>query len=52
MSAKSPSSKDKQGLTLGTRILIGVLAGIALGVFLGEWSAPFQVAGEVYVGLL
>jgi Na+/H+-dicarboxylate symporter len=39
-------------LTLGTRILIGVLTGIAGGVFLGSWSTPFQVAGDVYLGLL
>jgi len=52
MAASKVSGKDKQGLTLGTRILIGVLAGIVIGVFLGEWSAPFQIAGDVYVGLL
>jgi Na+/H+-dicarboxylate symporter len=42
----------RRRLTLGTRILIGVLVGIALGVFLGEWAMPFQVVGDVYVGLL
>jgi len=42
----------KHRLTLGTRILIGVLAGIAVGVFLGPWSAPLQVVGDVFVGLL
>ncbi len=44
--------KEKRRLTLGTRILIGVLAGIAAGVFLGSLSAPLQVAGDIYVGLL
>ncbi|MHC4959110.1 MAG: cation:dicarboxylate symporter family transporter [Planctomycetota bacterium] len=39
-------------MALGTKILIGVLAGIALGVFLGELAAPFDVAGKVYVSLL
>jgi Na+/H+-dicarboxylate symporter len=29
-----------------------VLAGIAFGVFLGPWSAPLQVVGDVFVGLL
>ena len=39
-------------LSLGTRILIGILCGIAVGVFLGEESSPLQVLGDVYVGLL
>ena len=52
MAERERDRKDKPRLTLGTRILIGVLAGIAIGVFLGAWSTPFQVAGEVYVGLL
>ncbi len=42
----------RNGLSLGTKILIGVLIGIAFGIFLGELSRPFGVAGRVYVGLL
>jgi len=38
--------------SLGTRILIGVLAGIAVGLFLGNLAAPLNFAGKVYVGLL
>lgn len=52
MGEKPGDRKDGHRLTLGTRILIGVLAGIALGVFLGEWSAPLQVVGDIYLGLL
>jgi Na+/H+-dicarboxylate symporter/ABC-type amino acid transport substrate-binding protein len=39
-------------MSLGTKILIGVLAGLAVGVFFGDIVAPLQVAGDVYVGLL
>ncbi|MHC4930749.1 MAG: cation:dicarboxylate symporter family transporter [Planctomycetota bacterium] len=38
--------------SLGTRILIGVLAGIAVGLFLGRLATPLNVAGKIYVGLL
>jgi len=39
-------------MTLGTKILIGVLAGLAVGIFFGDLAAPLQVAGDVYIGLL
>jgi len=52
MGKKPQDSKDGHRLTLGTRILIGVLAGVTLGVLLGEWTAPFQVVGDIYLGLL
>ena len=39
-------------MSLGTKILIGVSAGVALGVFLGELCAPLGVVGKIYVGLL
>ncbi|UCC83504.1 MAG: cation:dicarboxylase symporter family transporter [Gemmatimonadota bacterium] len=52
MSERKQDNKDRHRFTLGTRILIGVLAGIATGVFLGAWSAPLQVLGDIYVGLL
>ncbi len=52
MEKSQQDRKDKRRLTLGTRILIGVLSGVALGVFLGAWAAPFQVLGDIYVGLL
>jgi Na+/H+-dicarboxylate symporter len=52
MAERPRPGTDDQRFTLGTRILIGVLAGIALGVFLGAWSAPLQVIGDFYVRLL
>ena len=52
MSDNQRDSKDKHRFTLGTRILIGVLAGIAVGIFLGPWSSPLQAVGDIYVGLL
>jgi Na+/H+-dicarboxylate symporter len=39
-------------VTLGTRILIGLALGIALGLFVGELAAPLKVVGDIFVGLL
>ena len=39
-------------MSLGMKIIIGVAAGIAVGVFFGEMTAWLDVAGDVYVGLL
>lgn len=44
--------KGRRKLTMGTRILIGVLAGIAVGIFLGDLVGPFDVVGKIYIGLL
>jgi len=52
MAREQQQPGQRPRLTLGTRILIGVLAGIGAGVFLGEWSSPLQVVGDIYVGLL
>jgi Na+/H+-dicarboxylate symporter len=46
------SNGKGKSLSLGNRILIGVAAGIALGIFLGELASPFDVIGHIYVGLL
>jgi Na+/H+-dicarboxylate symporter len=46
------SNGNRRRLSLGNRILIGVAAGIALGIFLGELASPFDVIGTIYVGLL
>jgi len=43
---------ERRKLTMGSKILIGVLAGIVVGIFLGDLVAPFDVAGKIYVGLL
>jgi len=42
----------KRKMTMGTKILIGVVAGIAVGVFLGDRVGVFDVVGNIYVGLL
>ena len=42
----------KRKASMGTRILIGVVAGIAVGVFLGERVGIFDTIGQIYVGLL
>jgi Na+/H+-dicarboxylate symporter/ABC-type amino acid transport substrate-binding protein len=52
LSVTEQSTERPRRLTLGTRILIGVLCGIAVGIFLGEESSPLEVLGKVYVGLL
>ncbi|MEM7146899.1 MAG: cation:dicarboxylase symporter family transporter [Verrucomicrobiota bacterium] len=52
MTEETPQTKEKKRLTMGTRIMIGVLAGLATGLFLGTWAAPFQVIGDIYLGLL
>ena len=48
----SDEQPPKRKLTMGTKILIGVIAGIAVGIFLGDRIGPFDVAGKIYVGLL
>ncbi len=42
----------KKKRSFGTKVLYGVLAGIAVGVFFGEYAAPLGVVGDIYVGLL
>jgi len=34
------------------RVLAGLLAGVATGVFLGEYCAPLKVVGDAFIGLL
>lgn len=52
MTSTTSEEPRARGMSLGTQVLIGVLAGIAVGVFLGELAAPFQIAGDVFIGLL
>jgi len=37
---------------LSTRILMALVAGIACGLFFGEYCSPLKVAGDAFVGLL
>jgi len=38
--------------SLGTRILVGLVSGIALGIGIGEFAAPLKIVGDLFVGLL
>ena len=48
----SPKVAPTKRVSMGTQILIGVIAGVAVGIFLGELSRPFETAGRIYVNLL
>ena len=39
-------------MSLSTRIVLGVLAGIGIGVLLGEFCFPLAIVGDIYVNLL
>ena len=41
-----------KNISLSTRVLIGVFAGIALGFAFGEHVAWLSVVGDVFIGLL
>src|SRR3954465_223343 len=43
---------DRKGLDLSTKSLIGLAAGIALGLVIGERAAPLQVVADAYIKLL
>jgi len=45
-------TREPRSLSLGTRILIGLLVGIFAGLFFGEVLAPLKTAGDAFVGLL
>jgi Na+/H+-dicarboxylate symporter/ABC-type amino acid transport substrate-binding protein len=46
------SAPPKRKLSLSSWILIGMLAGIASGIFFGEYCAFLQVFGDAYIKLL
>jgi len=46
------STRRLSQLSLSTWVLVGLIAGIAVGLFVGEECASLQVVGDVYVGLL
>ena len=39
-------------MSLSTRVLIGLVAGVATGLFLGEITAPLKVVGDAFIQLL
>jgi len=51
-SLEGQADASKPRMALGTKISIGVLAGLAAGIFFGELVAPLQIAGDIYIGLL
>ena len=46
------SGKSKQRLSLSTKVLLGLVLGIATGLFLGELAEPLNVIGEAFIQLL
>ena len=48
----SLSHKHKPRLSLSTKVLLGLILGIATGLFLGELVAPLHVVGEAFIQLL
>jgi len=42
----------KRSVSFSTNILIGLVAGVALGLFIGERAAALQVAADAYIKLL
>ena len=39
-------------MSLSTKILIGLIAGVACGLFFGEYCAFLSVAGDAFIALL
>ena len=52
MTTTVPDTTRARGLSFSSRILIGLFAGVALGVFIGERAAALQVFADAYVKLL
>ena len=52
MSADASKNRPATGLSLAARILIGLIAGVAVGLFFGEYVAFLDVAGKAFVRLL
>ncbi len=44
--------KKRRGLSLPNQILIGLLLGVATGLFFGDKAGALAVVGRGYVGLL
>jgi Na+/H+-dicarboxylate symporter/ABC-type amino acid transport substrate-binding protein len=39
-------------MSFTTKIVLGIVAGIATGLFLGDIASPFSLGGDVFIGLL
>ncbi len=51
-SPANPASPKPQRLGLATQILIGLTAGLACGLFFGEYCESLKVIGDIFIGLL
>ncbi|WP_020531511.1 cation:dicarboxylate symporter family transporter [Flexithrix dorotheae] len=52
---KSPEMaqpKPKEPMPLSTKILIGLILGIATGLFFGEYTSHLKIIGDAFIGLL
>ncbi len=56
MSISRAESEEKRGSRwrprLSSLIIFGFVAGVACGVFFGDWCAPLKPVGDVFIGLL
>ena len=50
--AEPDEATKKRKVSPGTKILIGVMIGVGVGLFLGEYSTPIKAMGDVYLALL
>src|SRR6186997_2148281 len=50
--AAGEPARTKPRLSLSAKVLIGLAAGIAVGLFVGERAAALQVVADAYVNLL
>ena len=52
METKTLSNKSNLRLSLSTKVLIGLVLGIATGLFFGELVEPLNIVGEAFIQLL
>jgi Na+/H+-dicarboxylate symporter/ABC-type amino acid transport substrate-binding protein len=50
--SNAAAGKSATRLDLSTWILLGLIAGVACGLFFGEYCAPLAIIGDAFVGLL
>jgi Na+/H+-dicarboxylate symporter len=51
-SCKAESCPPKRRLGSGEKILIGLVLGLAVGIFFGEMTAILKIAGDAFIMLL
>ena len=50
--ARSAASRPTAPRSLSAKVAIGLIAGVAVGLFLGERASPMQVVADAYIKLL